>query len=223
MANRWRNDGTVTDFFSWAPKSLQMVTAAMKLKDTCSWEKSYDKTRQHIKMQRHHFVDKGLYRQSYGFSSSHVWIWELDQKEGGAVKNWCFWTVVLEKTLESLLDRREIKSVNPKGSHSWIFIGRTNAEAEPPILWPPDVKNQLIRKDPDDGKGWRQEEKGTTEDKMVGWHHQFNGHDFEQAPGDGERLGSLACCSPWGYKELDMPERLNNNKKAYIPLPPSFS
>ena len=131
---------TVTDFIFWSSKITADGHCSHKWKDASSLEKSYDKTRQHIKMQRHHFVDKGLYRQSYGFSSSHVWIWELDQKEGGAVKNWCFWTVVLEKTLESLLDRREIKSVNPKGSHSWIFIGRTNAEAEPPIRRPPDAK-----------------------------------------------------------------------------------
>ena len=114
------------------------------------------------------------------FSSSHVWIWELYHKEGWAPKNCCFWTAVLEKSLESPLDWKEIKPVNPKGNHSWIFIGRTDAEAEAPVLWPPDVKSRLIRKGPDTGKDGRQE-KGTTEDEMVGWHHQLNGHDFEQA------------------------------------------
>jgi len=141
---------------------------------------------------------------SYGFSSSHVWMWELDHKEGWAPKNWCFWTVVLEKTLESPLDCKEIQPVHPKGNQSWIFIGRTDAEAEAPILWPPDVKNSLIWKDPDSGKDWKQEEKGVIEDEMVGWHHWLNRHEFEQALGDGEGQGSLACCSPlglWGRKQ----------------------
>ena len=124
-------------------------------------------------------ADKGPSRQSYGFSSSHVWMWELDYKESWVPKNWCFWTVVLKKTLTSLLDCKEIKPVHPKGNQSWIFIGRTNTEAESPILWPPDVKNWLTGKDPDAGKDWRQEEKGTTEDKMVGCHHWLNGHEFE--------------------------------------------
>ena len=112
------------------------------------------------------------------FSSSHVWMWELDHKEIWVPKNWCFWTAVLEKTLESPLDYKEIKPVNPKGNESWIFIGRTDAEAETPILWPPDAKNWLIWKDPDAGKDWRWEEKGMTEDEMVGWHQQLDGHGF---------------------------------------------
>ena len=141
--------------------------------------KSDDRARQHIKRQRHYFAKKGLSSQSYGFSSSHVWMWQLDYKESWVLKNWCFWTVVLEKTLESPLDCKEIKSVNPKRNQPWIFTGRTDAEAETPILWPPDAKNWLIWKDPDTGKDWRQEEKGTTEDEMVGWHHQLNGHEFE--------------------------------------------
>ena len=140
-------------------------------------------------------------------------MWELDHKEGWAPKNWCFWTVVLVKTLESPLNSKEIKPVNPKGNQTWIFIGRTDAEAEVPILWPPDAKSQFIRKDPDAGKDRRQEEKGTTEDKMVVRHHQLNGHGFEQAPGDGEGQGSLACCSPWGHNESDTTEWLNNNSK----------
>ena len=125
------------------------------------------------------------------------------------LKNWCYWTVVLEKSLESPLDCREIKSVNPKGNQSWILLGRTNAEAETPILWPPDAKNCLIGKDLDAGKDWRQEEKGTTQDEMVEWHHWLNGHEFEQVLGVGGGQGSLACCSPWGCKESDMTEQLN--------------
>ena len=116
--------------------------------------------------------------QGYGFSSSHVWMWELDCEEGWALKNWCFWTVVLEKTLESPLDCEEIQPVHPKGDQSWVFIGITDFEAETPILRPPDAKSWLIWKDPDAGKDWGQDEKGTTEDEMVGWHHWLNGHEF---------------------------------------------
>ena len=159
-----------------------------------------------------HFANKGPYSKSYGFSSSHIWMWELDHKEGWAPKNWCSWTVVLEKTLESPLDCKEIKLVNPKGNQPWIFIRRTDAEAEAPILWPPDAKSWLMCKYPDAGKDWGQEEKGTTEDEMVGWHHQLNGHEFDQTLGDSKRQGSLVCYSPWDCKELDMTERLNNNK-----------
>ena len=142
------------------------------------WKENYDKPRQHIKKQRHDFAEKGLFSQSYGFSSSHVWMWELDYKESWALKNRCFGTVVLEKTLESSLDCKEIKLLNPKRNHSWIFIGRTDAEAETPILWPPDVKKWLIWKDPYLGKIGRRE-KGTTENEMVGGHDQLNGHVFE--------------------------------------------
>ena len=176
------------------------------------WKKSYDKPRQCIKKQRHHFADKGPSSQSYGFSSSHIQMWELDHKEGWALKNWCFQTVVLEKTFESPLDCKEIKSVNPKGNQPWIYIGRTDAEAEAPILWTPDVKNWLFRKNPDAGKDWRQEEKTEgrmTEDEIVGWHHQQDGHEFEQVWGVGDGQGSLVCCSPWGHKELDTTEWLN--------------
>ena len=138
------------------------------------------------------------------FSRSCAWMWELDHKEDWALKNWCFWTVVLEKTLESPLDCKEIKPVHPKGNQSWIFTARTNAEAEAPILWPPDVKSWLTGKDPDAGKeGWQKEKKASG-DEMAGWHHQLNKHEFEQPPGDSERQGSLACCSPWGHKESDM-------------------
>ena len=135
-------------------------------------------------------------------------MWELDDKESLVLKNWCFWTVVLEKTLESFLDCKEIKPVNPKGNQSWKFTGRTDVEADAPILWPPVVKNWLIRIDADAGKDWRKE-KGTTEDEMVGWHHRLNGYEFEQAPGVGDGQGGLACCSPWGHKESDTTEWLN--------------
>ena len=136
-------------------------------------------------------------------------MWELDYKESWVPKNWCFLTVVLEKTLESPLDCKEIKPVNPKGNQSWIFTGRTDAEAETPILWPPDVMNWLTGKDPDARKDWTQEEKGTKEDEITGWHHWLNGHTFEYAPGVGDGQGGLVCCSPWGRKELDTTERLN--------------
>ena len=166
--------------------------------------KNYDKTRQCInKKQRHHFVDKGPYSQSYCFSSSHVWIWELNHKEGWALKNWSFQTVVLEKTLESPMDCKEIKSANPKGNQPWIFIGRTDVKAEALTLWPLDVKSWLIRKDPDAGNDWGQEEKRATEGEMDGWHHWLNRHDFEQALGYGDGQGGLACCSSWHCKELD--------------------
>ena len=158
------------------------------------WKKSYDQPRQHIKKQRHYFANKGPSGKSYGFSDSHVWTWEWDCEESWVPKNWCFWTVVLEKTLESPL-LQGIKSVHPKGNQSWIFIERTDAEAETPILWPPDVKNRPIWKDPDAGNDWRQEEKESTEGEIVGCHHRLDGHEFEQAPAFGDGQGSLAYCS----------------------------
>ena len=142
-------------------------------------KKSYDQPRQHIKKQRHYFANKSPCSQSYGFSSSHVCMWELDYKESWALNNLCFWTVMLEKTLETPWDCKEIQPVHPKGNQSWIFIGRTDAEAETPILWPPDAKNWLIWKDAVARKNWRQEEKGPTEDEMVGCHHRLNRHEFE--------------------------------------------
>ena len=215
----WQINGetmeTVTDFILGGSK----ITAD----GDCSHEnkrhlllgrKAMTNTDRVLKKQRHFFANRGLSSQSYSFSSSHVWMWALDHKEGWMPKNWCFWTVVLEKTLESPLDCKEIQPVSPKGNQSWIFIGRTDAEAS--ILWWPDVNSQLIKKDPDAGKDWRQEEKWTTEDEMVGWHHRLDGHEFEQAPGDGEGQGSLACCSPWGCKELDTTEWLNNNKPYHL-------
>ena len=154
-------------------------------------------------------MNKLKYSQNYGFSSSHVLIWMLDHKESWAPKNQCFWTVVLEKTLESPLDCKEIQAVHPKGNQSWIFIRRTVAEAETPILWPADAKNWLTGKDSDTGKDWRQEEKGMTEDEMTWWHQRHYGHEFEQAPGVGDGQGSLVCCSSWGRKESDMNGQLH--------------
>ena len=159
----------------------------------------------------------GLSSQSYCFFSSHVWMWELYYKESWALKNRCFWTVVLEKSLKIPLDYK-IKPVNPKGNQSWISIRRTDAEAETPILWPSNTKKWLIGKDSDAGKDWRQEEKGTTEVEIVGWHHWLDGHEFEQAPGVGDEQGSLVCFSPWGHKESDTTERLSTAQNNNLPL-----
>ena len=142
-------------------------------------------------------------------------MWELDYKESWEPKNGCLWTVVLKKTLESPLDCKEIQPVHPKGDQVWVFIGRTDAEAETPILWQPDVKSWLIWKEPDAGKDWGQEEKGTTEDEMVGWHHWLNGHEFGQTPGVGDGQGGLMCCGSWGRKESDMTEWLNWTELMY--------
>ena len=157
----------------------------------------YDKARQCIKNQRHYFANEVPYTQSYGFSSSHVQMWELDQKEGWTPKNWCFQTVVLEKTFESSLDSKEIIPVNPKGNQLWIFIGRTDAEFETPKCWSPDAKSQSIGKDLDAGKNWRQKEKGVAEDEMVVRHYLLKGHTFEQTPGNSSGQRSMACCSLW--------------------------
>ena len=173
------------------------------------WKESYDNTRQHIKKQRHYFANKGPSSQGYGFYSGPALMWELDYKESWAPKNWCFWTVVLEKTPESPLDCKEIQPVHPKRGQSRVFIGRTDVEAETPILWPPDAKSWLIGKDPDAGKDWGQEEKGMTEDELVGWHHQLNGHGFGWTLGVGDGQGGLACCDSWGRKESDTTEWLN--------------
>ena len=176
-----------------------MVTAASKLKHSCSLAGKLWQTQT---KQRHYFANKGVYSQSYGFSRSHVWIWELDHKKGWTSKNWCFWTVLLEKILESPLDSKEIKLVHAKGNQPWIFMGKTDAEG--PILWPADAKSWFIGKDPDAGKDWGQEEKWVTEDEMVGWRHRHNGHGFEQTQGDSEGQGSLTCCNSWVQKVSDM-------------------
>ena len=170
------------------------------------WKESYDQPKQHIKKQRHYFANKGLFSQGYGFSSSRIWMWELDYKESWVLKN-CFWTLGLEKTLESLLDSKEIKPVNPKESQSWMFIGRTDAEAEIPILWPSDAKNWVIWKDPDAGNDWKWEVKGTTEDEMVGWWVSSRSWWWTGKPG---------VCSPWGRKESDMTEQLNWTEGGYL-------
>ena len=159
-----------------------------------SWKKSYEQPRQHIKKQRHHFADKGPSSQSQGFSSCHVQIWELDYKESWAVKNWCFWTVVLEKTLESPFDCKEIQPVHSERDQPWDFFGRNDGKAETPILWPPHVKSWLIGKDPDTGRDWGQEEKGMTEDEMAGWHHWLDGCESEWTPGVGDGQGGLEYC-----------------------------
>ena len=199
MGKQWRQ--RLISFF-WAPKSLQMVTADMKLEDT-PWKKSSDKPRQYIKKQRHDFADKGPSSEICGFSSSHVWMWELDYKESWAPKNWCFWTVVLEKTLESPLNCKEILSVHPNGNQSWIFIRRTNAEAETPILWPPDEKNWLVCKDPHAEKDWG----GRREWQRMRWLDGLTDPMDLSLSKLQEFLllkGGLACCSPWGCKESDM-------------------
>ena len=136
-------------------------------------------------------------------------MWELDCEESWAPKNWCFWTMVLEKTLESPLYCKEIQPIHPKRDQSWVFTGRTDAEAETPILWPPHTKSWLVGKDPDAGRDWGQEEKGMTENEMAGWHHQLDGHEFEQTLGVGDGQGGLVCCNSWGHKESDMTEQLN--------------
>ena len=153
------------------------------------------------------WVNKSPSSQGCGFSSGHVWVWELYYKASWAQKNWCFWTVVLEKSLDSRLDCKEIQPVHPK-DQSWVFIRRTDVEAEMPMLWPPDAKSWLIGKDPDAGKDWGQE-KGTKEDEMVGWHYRLNGRGFGWAPGVGDGQGGLACCGSWGCIESDMTEQRN--------------
>ena len=170
---------TMRDYFGGLQNHCKWWLQPWNQKTLIPWKKSYDQPRQHLKKQRHYFTNKDPSNQSYGFSSSHVWMWELDNKESWEPKNWCFWTVLLEKTLESPLGCKEIQIVKPKGNQSWMFIGRTDAEAEIPILWLTHEKNQLIGRDPDAGKDWRQEEKGMTEDEMVGWHHRLDGHEFE--------------------------------------------
>ena len=203
MGKQWKQWQTL---FSCASKPLQMVTAAMKLKDAFSpWKESYDKPRQCIKKQRHYFADKGLSSQSYCSSSHHVWMWDLNQKEGWAPKNWWLSIVMLEKTLKSPLENKKIKPVSPKGNQPWIFTGLTDAEAEAKLqyfdhlIWKADSLEDLDAKN-----DWGQEEKGATEDEMVGWHHCLHGHEFEQTPGDSKGQGSLTGCSPWCWKVSDM-------------------
>ena len=205
MGKQWKPCQTL---FWGAPKSLQMVTAAMKLKDTCSLEEIYDQPRQHIKKQRHYFADKGPSSQSYGFSSSHVWMWDLYYKAEhwriDAFELWCWrrllrvpWTA--KRSTQSIL-----KEISPECSLEGLML-KLKLQYFGRLMW----RNWLIGKDPDVGKDWRQEVEGTTEDEMVGWHHRLDGHEFERAPGVGDGQGGLACCSPWGCKESDTSERLN--------------
>ena len=161
--------------------------------------------RQHTKKQRHYSANKGPSSQSYGFFSSHAWMWELEYKDSWAPKNWCFWTVVLEKTPESPLDCKDIQPVHSEGDQPWDFFGRNDAKAESPVLWPPHVKSWLTGKDSDAG----QDKKGMAEDEMAGWHHGLDGHEFEGTQGVGDGQGGLVCCNSWGHKESDTTEGLN--------------
>ena len=203
MVNRWGKCGNSERSY-FGKLQNQCINAATKLKYARSLEESYDEPRQSIKKKRHHFANKGPSSKSYGFSTNHVWMWGLDYKESWALKNWCFWTVVLEKTPESPLDSKEIKPVNPKGNQPWVFIGGTEVEAETPILWPPDAKSWLIWKDPDAGRKWGQEDRGR---RRIRWLNGVTGFVWTLGVGDGQ--GGLACCGSWGHKELDMTEWLN--------------
>ena len=161
---------------------------------------------------RDYFANKGLSSQGYGFSSGHVWMRQLDCEEIWVPKYWCFWTVVLQKTLASPLDCKEIQPVHSKGDQSWLFFGRTDAKAESPVLWPPHVKSWLIWKDSDAGRDWGQEEKGMAQDEMAGWHHWLDGHESEWTLGVGDGQGGLVSCNTWGRKESDTTEWLNWNE-----------
>ena len=204
MGKQWKQWQTL---FSWAPEyaggdcshgiKRHLLLGRKAMTNLDSILKSRD------------IANKGPSSQSYGFSSNHVWTWELGYNENWAPKNWCFWTVVLEKTLESPLDCKEIKPVDSKGNQSWIFIGRTDAETEAPILWQSDEKTWLIGKHPDAGKYWNQEDKGMTEDEIAGWHHWLNGHEFEQGLGNDEGKGSLAWCSCGVAKSQTRPSDSN--------------
>ena len=172
-----------------------------------AWKKSYDQPRQHIKKQRHYFADKSPSTWNYGFSSSHAWMWELDYKESWAPKNWCFWTVVLKSPSDCRRSNQSIlKEISPEYSLDGLML---KLKVQYLATW---CEELTLGKDPDAGKDWRWEEKGTTEDEMAGWHHQLNGHEFEQTPGDSKGQGSLVGCSPWGRKESDTIGQLNSNK-----------
>ena len=202
----WRIDGetveTVTEFILGGSRITPDSDCSHEIKRCLLLGRKVMTNLYSILKSRHYFANKGPSSQGYGFSSGHVWMWELDYKEGWVPKNWCFWTVVLEKTLESPLDCKEIQQVHPKGNQSWIFTGRTDAKAETPILWLTDAESRLFGKDPDTGKDWGQK-KGATEDEMVGWYHQLSGHVFKQTLGDSEGQVSLVCYSPWSCQESD--------------------
>ena len=221
----WQIDGekveTVIDCIFLGSKIYADCDCSHKIKRCLLLGRKDVTCRQLHKKQRHHSADKGPYNQSYDFSSSHVRMWQLNHKEGWALKNWCLQVVVLQKTLEGPLDCKSIKPVSPKRNKHWVFIGKTDLEA--PIIWPPDMKNWLIEKDPDAGKDWGQEEKGVTENEMVGWHYWLNGHEFEQIPRDGEIQGSLACCSPWVRKEPDVLRGWSTTLSPPVSTSPSVS
>ena len=176
-----------------------------------SWQESYDKPRLCVEKRRHFSANQGLCSQGYSLPSGHVWLWELDHKESRAPKNWCFETVVLEKTPKNPLDNKEIKPVNLKGNKSWILIVGTDTKAKALVFWSSDVNSLLIGKVPDTGKDWGQKGKRASEDEMAGSHHLCNGHELGQTSGDGEGQGDLAYCGPWDHKELDTTGWLNNN------------
>ena len=210
MGNRWGNSGNIEIiYFGGLQNPCRWWLQPWSEKILAPWKKSCDQLRQHIQKQRHYFANKGLSSVGYGFSSSHVWMGELDYEESWMPKNWCFWNAVLEKTLESPLDWREIKPVHPKwNSPEYSLKGlmlKLKLQHFGHLMW----RTNLLEKTLIAGKDWRWEEKGMTEDEMVGWHHQLDGHEFEQAPGVDDGQGSLACCSPWGHKELDMTKWLN--------------
>ena len=207
MANRWGNSGNSGRLYFWGSNITADADCNHEIKRYLLLGRKVMTNLDSIFKSRD--ITLATSSQGYGFSSSHVWMWELDYKESWAPKNWCFGTVVLEKTLESPLDCKEIKTVHPKEDQSWVFIGRIDVKAETPILWPPDAKSWLIWKDPDAGKDWGQEEKGTTEDEVVGWHHWLSGHEFGWTLGVGDGQGGLACCGSWGRKESDTTEQLN--------------
>ena len=203
MANRWEKSGNSGRVYFLGSK-ITADNDCSHVTKRCSLlgRKAMTNLDSMLKSRDITLLTKVRISQIYGFTSSHVWIWELNHKDGWEPKSCSFWTMVLEKTLESPLDCKEIQPVHPKDQR-WIFTGRTDTEVEAPILWPPDVKSQLIGKDPDAGKDWGQEEKGVTEDEMVGWYYRLSGRDFEKTPGGSEDRGSRVCCSPWGHKESD--------------------
>ena len=211
MANRWGNNGKSDrlHFGGGGSKISAYGECSHEIKRRLLLGRKAMTNLESILKSRHYFADKDPSSQSYGFSSSHVLMWELDCKENWVPNNWCFWTVVLEKTLESPSDCKEIQPVHSKGDQSRVFFGRTDAKAETLILWLPHAKSWLIGKDSHAGRDWGQEEKGTTEDEMAGWHHKLNGREFEWTPGVGDGQGGLACCNSWGLKESDTTERQN--------------
>ena len=187
MGNRWASSANCVRLYIFGLQNTAGGDCSHEIKrHLLLGRKVMTNSRQHIERQRHYFVNRSTSSQGFIFSSSHIWVWELDYKESWALKNWCFWTVVLEKTPECPLDCKEIQPVHPKGDQSWVFIGRTDVDAETPVLWPPDEKSWLIWEDPDAGKDWGQEKKGMTEDEMIGWHHRLDGHGFVWTLGVGD-------------------------------------